>query len=152
MGRPECEGGELFLEPAFVVGAQPVPPRLDGPYRLAGEDEDGHSLFSLPFGMPELGCGGKRGAFAFILPVEDDWADRLARIVFSGPEGASILDGEEDPSAALLLDRDTGRVRGILRDGPEAAAKRPAARLLAQEPGLEVLTSRGIPDAASWKQ
>ncbi len=148
------ESGELFVEPAFVVSAPPVPPRLDGPYRLHGEDEDGDSLFSLPFGMPELGCGGQGGAFAFILPAEADWAGRLARIVLSGPEGVSILDGVEDPSAALLLDRDTGRVRGVLRDWPEADGKRPAGKRLAAralpEPGMEVLTSHGLPDSASW--
>ena len=144
------ESGELFLEPAFVVSARPFPPRLDGPYQLTGEDEEGNSLFSLPFGMPELGCGGKGGSFAFILPVGTDWSGRLARIVLSGPEGVSILEGEEDSSAALLLDRTTGKVRGVLRDWPEAAGKRPAAPRALPEPGLEVLTSHGLPDEASW--
>ncbi len=141
-----------FLEPAFVVSAPPSLPRIDGPYRLTGEDDDGNNLFSLPFGMPEYGCGSKGGAFAFILPVREDWAGRLARIALSGPEGVSILDGEDDPSATLLLDRATGHVRGILRDWPEAAAKRPAASLGLTETGLEVLTSHGIPDAASWER
>ena len=100
--------------------------------------------------MPEYGCGGRGGSFAFILPVGTDWPDRLERIVLSGPEGVSILDGEEDPSAALLLDRTTGRVRGVLRDWPEAAGKRQAAHRALPEPGLEVLTSRGLPDSASW--
>ena len=145
------ETGELFLEPAFVVTAQPSLPRLDGPYTLTGEDEDGESLFSMPFGMPEYGCGSKGGSFAFILPVRDEWAGRLVRIALGGPEGTSILDGEDDPTATLLLDRDTGDVRGVLRDAPETAAgKRAASRLIPPEPGLEVLTSRGIPDAASW--
>ena len=148
------ESGELFLGPAFVVGAPPLPPRLDGPYRLTGEDEEGDEIFTQPFGMPEYGCGGRGGSFAFILPVGRDWPDRLARIVLSGPEGVSILDGEEDPSAALLLDRTTGSVRGVLRDWPEAAGKRLAGKRLAAgtlpEPGLEVLTSRGLPDSASW--
>ena len=139
------ESGELFLEPAFVVGAPPLPPRLDGPYRLTGEDEEGDEIFTQPFGMPEYGCGGRGGSFAFILPVGRDWPDRLARIVLSGPEGVSILDGEEDPSAALLLDHTTGSVRGVLRDWPEAAGKRLAAGTL-PEPGLEVLTSRGLPE------
>ncbi len=143
------ESGELFLEPAFVVGAQPVPPRLDGPYRLTGEDEDGDNLFSLAFGMPELGCGGRSGAFAFILPVEADWAGKLARVGLSGPEGVSILDGVEDPSAALLLDR-RGKVRGILRDWAGAAGKPVAAPRALPEAGLEVLTSRGLPDSALW--
>ena len=146
------ENKKLFLEPAFVVSAQPSLPRMDGPYLLTGEDEDGNNLFSLPFDMPEYGCGGKGGAFAFILPVRADWSGRLARIALAGPEGGSILDGEDDPSATLLLDRATGDVRGILRDWPEAAAKRPAARLGPPELGLEILVSRGIPDAASWQR
>ena len=149
------ESGELFLEPAFVVSAPPLPPRLDGPYRLTGEDEDGDAVFTRSFGMAEFRCGGRGGSFAFILPVGRDWPDRLARIVLSGPEGTSILDGEEDPSASLLLERTTGSVRGVLRDWPEAAGARPAGKPLAvrralPEPGLEVLTSHGLPDSASW--
>ena len=145
------ENEKPFLEPAFVVSASPSLPRIDGPYQLTGEDEHGNHLFRLPFGIPEYGCGGKGGSFAFILPVQDDWAGRLARIALSGPEGVSILDGEGDLSATLLLDRATGNVRGILRDRSQAAAKRPAASLLPSEPELEVLTSRGIPDAASYE-
>ena len=100
--------------------------------------------------MPEYGCGSRGGSFAFILPVGTDWPDRLERIVLSGPEGVSILDGEEDPSATLLLDRTTGRVRGVLRDWPEAAGKRLATSRALPEPGLDVLISRGLPDSASW--
>ena len=146
------EDEKPFLEPAFVVSAPPSLPQIDGPYRLTGEDDNGNNLFSMPFGIPEYGCGGKGGAFAFILPVQDDWAGRLARIALSGPEGVSILNGEDGPSATLLLDRATGNVRGILRDWSEAAAKRPVASLLSSEPELEVLTSRGIPDAASYER
>ena len=141
---------QLFLEPAFVVSAPPSMPRIEGPYMITGEDEHGNTLFSLPFGIPEYGCGAKGGAFAFILPVREEWAGRLARISLSGPEGVAILDGQDDRSATLLLDRATGDVRGVLRDWPVAAAKRPAATLGLTEPELEVITSHGIPDAASW--
>ncbi len=149
------EDGELFLEPAFVVRAASFPPRMDGPYRLTGEDEDGDAVFTRSFGMAEISCGRRGGTFAFILPVGADWSDRLVRIVLSGPEGVSILDGEEDPAATLLLDRTTGRVRGLLRDWAEPAGPRPAGKPLAPpallpEPGLEVLTSPGLPDPASW--
>ena len=47
--RVANDNGELFLEPAFVVSAPPFPPRLDGPYRLIGEDEDGDAV--------PAGCG-----------------------------------------------------------------------------------------------
>ncbi len=147
------ENEKPFLEPAFVVSAPPSLPRIDGPYTLTGEDEHGNDLFSMPFGLPEYGCGARGGAFAFILPVQAVWSAKLARIALSGPEGVSILDGQDDPSAALMLDRGTGNVRGILRDWPETAAgKSPASRLLPPEPGVEVLTSHGIPDAASWRR
>ncbi len=141
---------ELFLEPAFVVSAPPSPPRMDGPYRLTGEAEDGSTVFDVAFGMAEIACGGTGGAFAFILPVQPDWSARLARVTLSGHEGVSTLDGEEGAAAALLLDRSTGNVLGILRDWSEPAAKRAAASLGLPEPDLEVLVSRGIPDAASW--
>ena len=146
------EDGELFLEPAFVVRAASFPPRMDGPYRITGEDEDGDEVFSRSFGIPERGCGARGGAFAFILPVGADWSDRLARVALEGPDGVAFLDGRVGSSATLLLDRATGRVRGILRDWTETAAKRPAERLLPPETELEVLTSRGIPDAAAWER
>ena len=100
---------DLFLEPVFVVNAPPSLPRMDGPYRLTGDAEDGSNVFDVAFGMAEIACGGSGGSFAFILPVEPDWPGRLSRITFSGPEGVSILDGEEGPVAALLLDRATGK-------------------------------------------
>lgn len=133
------ENDKPFLEPAFVVTALPSLPHTEGPYQVAGEDERGNNLFSLPFGRPEYGRDAKGGAFAFIVPVQPDWAGRLARIALSGPEGVSILDGQDDPSAALLLDRDTVDVRGILRDAPEAAAgKRPASPLIPPEWGQDL--------------
>ena len=125
-----------------MVNAAPFPPRLDGPYRLTGEDEDGDAVFTRSFSMAEIACGRMGGSFAFILPVVPDWPDRLARIMLSGPEGVSILDGEEDPSAALLLDRTTGRVRGVLRDWPEAAGPLPAGKRLA--------APRALPDRG-WR-
>ena len=141
---------ELFFEPAFVVNAPPSLPSMDGPYRLRGEDDEGGTVFDLNFGMAEIACGGEGRSFALILPVQPDWAGRLARVSFSGPEGVSTLDGDEGSVAALLLDRATGSVRGILRDWSKPAAKRAATTLGIPEPEQEVLVSRGIPDAASW--
>ena len=65
------ENDQLFLEPAFVVNAPPSLARIDGPYTITGEDDRGNNLFSLPFGLPEYGCGAKGGSFAFILPVRE---------------------------------------------------------------------------------
>ncbi len=143
------ENGALLLEPAFVVDAPMSLPQLDGPYRLTGEDAEGNTLFTLPFGMAEIADGGG-GSFAFILPVQRDWATRLNSITLSGPEGVSSLDGKDDPSAALLLDSVTGKVRGILRDWPETGVTEASARRVLPEPGLEVVISRGVPEAADW--
>ena len=140
---------EIILEPAFVVDAPPSPPQLGGPYKITGEDQDGLTLFSVSFDMPEVeDAEGK--AFAFILPVQAVWATSLQSITLSGPEGVSSLDGEDDPTAALLLDPGTGKVRGQLRDWPEPSTTLQAARRSSPEPGLEVVISTGVPDAADW--
>ncbi len=140
------ENGEIVLEPTFVVDAPPSPLQSDGPYRITGEDQDGHTLFYLSFDMPEI-ADAEGKAFAFILPVQTDWTAKLQNITLTGPEGISSLDGEDDPSAALLLDPVTGKVRGLLRDWPGAEA---SARRVLPEPGLEVIISRGVPEAADW--
>ena len=141
--------GELVLEPAFVVDAQPSLPQLDGPYRIIGEDHAGRTLFDLSFGMSEI-ADGEGESFAFILPVQPDWATRLQSITLSGPEGVSSLDGEDDPSAALLLDPATGKLRGLLHDWPEPGESEASARSVLPEPGIEIVISRGMPEAADW--
>ena len=141
---------ELFLEPTFVVTAPPSLPHENGPYVLTGEDVDGGVLFSLNFGMPEIADGDGSSSFVFALPVQPDWPDRLARIALSGPEGMVTMGSDEDRSVALLRDRTTGRVRGILRNWsvPSLRATRPTV----PEPNLEVVVSRGIPDKAAWNR
>ena len=147
--------GELVLEPAFAVDAPPAPPRMGGPYRLVGEDRDGGVMFSFTFGMTEHGHHGG-GAFAFVLPARMDWPDRLSSITLSGPEGLAALDGVnglnevDGPSAALLLDADTRQVRGILKEWTASGASAQAFRRMSPEPGLEVITSRGIPKPTEW--
>ena len=83
-----------------------------------------------------------------MLPVEPDWAGNLASITLSGPGGSTRLDNETDLPMTILLDSSTGRIRGFLRDVPRAEA---ASRVLqAGLDSLDVLFSRGIPDAAAW--
>ncbi len=54
---------------------------------------------------------------------------------------------------AILLDSRTRRVRGILRDLPGALRTRADdAAAIAPRPGVEVLFSRGIPDAEAWRR
>ena len=143
------ESGELVFEPAFVVDAPPLPPSLDGPYRIVGEDEGGGTLFRLSFDMTEV-IDGEGGIFVFVLPGRADWPRRLSRITLSGPEGVVTLGEEDDRSAALLLDSATGRVGGLLRDWPEPGVPDVSARRVLPEPGLEVVISRGVPDRDDW--
>ena len=142
------EHGEILLEPAFAVYAPASLPRLDGPYRIVGEDEAGGALFSLRFGMAEI-ADGEGGTFAFVIPTRADWAGRLSRIVLSGPEGIVTLGDEDDRSAALLLDP-VGRVRGLLRDWPDPSPGMQAARRALPESGLEAMISRGLPASTDW--
>ena len=141
--------GDLVLEPAFAVEAPPDVPQGSGPYRLTGQSMEGGILFDVSFDMNAFGdIGG--GGFNFILPVRADWPERLAQITLSGPEGVVIQDKEGDGAAALLLDRATGQVRGFLHDWVVTGAGMPPARRVLPEPGLEVITSQGVPDAADW--
>ena len=147
------EANDLFLDPAMVVDAPAVLPRAGGAYRLVGLAADGRELFELNFDMPTVADGDGRTSFAFTLPAEPAWSDALARITLSGPEGSATLDRESDRPVAIFLDPVAGRVRGILRDLDGAALAEAVAVEVARAAGrLEVLYSRGIPDAAAWSR
>ena len=138
-----------FLEPAFVVDAPAALPDSAGEYRVTGRTTSGDELFSLSFTMPEVADGDGSSSFAFVIPVRSGWEGNLASITLSGPGGSATLDSDTDLSMAILLDPSTGQVRGILRDLPQAdraAALAPQADL----DSLDVLFSRGIPDASAW--
>lgn len=93
---------------------------------------------------------GEEGSFVFALPVEAVWADELESITLSGSGGSATLDQSTDHPMAILVNAGTGRVRGILRDLPHADAA--AALAAPAEPdSLDVLFSRGIPDAEAWR-
>ena len=147
-GGADAEG-EPFLNPAFVVDAPPALPDAAGEHRVTGRTASGDELFSLDFVMPEVADGDGSSSFVFVLPVEPSWAGNLASIRLSGPGGSITLDSDTDLPMTILLDPGTGEVRGILRDSPQADA---AAALAPQAgpDGLDVLFSRGIPDAAAW--
>lgn len=139
--------GELVLHPAFAVDAPPVLPETGGPYRLTGEDETGNTLFDLSFGAAEI-ADANGSVFAFVLPVRTDWLDRLDRIAISGPEGLNTIDRSgEGPAAAIMLDRTTGAVQGILRDWPDPGDSQTFARRVLPDEDYEVQVSRGIPDS-----
>ena len=143
------EYGDLVLEPSFVVDAVPSFPRIQGLYRLTGQTADGATLFELDFGMAELG-DGDGNAFAIVIPVQTGWTDRLDSISFSGPEGIVTIGREGDRTAALLMDRNTGRVRGLLRNWLDPTGISPRVRRTMPEPDLEITVSPGIPDPESW--
>ena len=140
--------GEPYLEPAFVVRAPPTIEPSGGNYEIVGSTSSGDTLFALRFELGEQSGGETPGSsFAFLLPVRPEWAESLAALTLSGPGGAVTLDGDSDQSMTILRDSLTGQVRGILRDLPESALGRAA-----REPNLQVLFSRGIPDAAAWRR
>ena len=101
--------------------------------------------------MPETADGDGRSSFAFVLPVQPGWTGNLASITLSGPGGSATLDGDTDLPMTVLLDPSTGQVRAILRNLAQADA---AAALAPQaDPdSLDVLFSRGIPDATAWSR
>ena len=138
-----------FLEPVFVVDAPALLPDSAGSHWITGRTASGAELFSLGFTMPETADGDGSSSFAFVLPVQPGWQDRLANITLLGPGGSVTLDSDTDIPMSILVDPSTRQVRGILRDLPQADA--PAALAPQADPdSLDVLFSRGIPDAAAW--
>ena len=143
--------GEPHLNPSFVVDAPPLLPNATGEHRITGRSDTGNELFSLSFDLPEVADGDGSSSFAFVLPVEPGWAGSLAGITLSGPGGSATLDGDTHRPMSILLDPNTGQVRGILRDLPPATrTARDAVGGSSNGAGFEVLFSRGIPDAGAW--
>ena len=144
------EAGNLVLEPSFVIDATPSLPASSGPYRLTGHNLAGDVLFSLGFNMGEVvdGRDDAKG-FAFTLPVEMEWADVLAEVVLTGPEGSVAIDREGDTAMAFVRNEATGAVRGFLHDWPTALAD---AGLGLLDPGLRFQVSRGVPDKEAWRR
>ena len=147
------EDGSPYLRPAFVIDAPPSLPRSSGADRLVGATTGGAELFSLAFEMPVIADGEDRGSFAFAVPAQAAWANELARIALAGPDGSFTLDADTDRPAAILRDPRTGRVRGFFTDlPPGATAAEVRGGQVPVGPGLEILFTRGIPDAAAWRR
>ena len=145
--------GASFLNPVFVVEAPPALPDSAGAYTLTGRTAGGTELFSLSFAMPRAADGDGGSGFAFVLPAEAGWAGGLAGITLAGPGGTFALNDDSDLPTAILRDPRTGRVRGILRElPPPAQAAVNATTRSAAEPALEMLFSRGMPDATAWRR
>ncbi len=141
--------GAPFLNPVFVVEAPPALPDSAGAYTLTGRTAGGTELFSLRFAMPRAADGDGGSGFAFVLPAEPDWAGQLAGITLAGPGGTFALGDDSDLPMAILRDPHTGRVRGILREVPLPVRAAMDAAERSGRPELEMLFSRGMPDAAA---
>ena len=137
--------GEISLKPAFMVDAPVSLPAETGPYRLTGNSAAGGTLFTLDFDTVKI-ADGEGGVFAFTLPMEAGWLPRLELITLEGPEGAVSIDRRTSQPGALLLDRATGRVRGILTDGIDSTRDATYIRSSLPDTGLEIVISRGVPD------
>ena len=145
--------GTPFLNPAFIVEAPPALPDSAGAYTLTGRNARGTELFSLRFAMPRAADGDGGSGFAFVLPAEPSWAGELGGVTLAGPGGTFALNDDSDIPTAILRDPRTGRVRGILREvPPPAQAAMDAAEPSVVGPEIEVLFSRGLPDAAAWRR
>ena len=143
--------GVPHLQPLLVVDAPPQLPSVGGEYRLMGSDADGGELFALSFDMMETADTDGSSSFAFLLPVEPGWDDALASVTLVGPDGSATLDRESDMPMAVLRDPRTGQVRAFLRgERAEAAAAGAVPQRFGR--GLEVLFTRGIPEAAAWQR
>ena len=141
-----------FLEPVFVVDAPAALPDSAGEYLVVGRGTDGADLFSLSFTMPQTVDGDGSSSFAFVLPVQPHWEGMLSSVTLSGPGGSISMDRTSDHPMAILRNPRTGQVRGILPDAPRTTqAAMDAVGQPAAAP-LEVLFSRGIPDAAAWRR
>ncbi|WP_419858594.1 Ig-like domain-containing protein [Candidatus Palauibacter irciniicola] len=140
-------GGDLKLDPAFVLDASPRPPSSRGPYRLEGFGSNGGSLFRLSFGLERIDHGG--GSFLFTIPFDDRWTQSLDRIVLSGPEGVAVLDGGSDAPMALVTDRTTGRITAVLR-GEDAVRDAVASfgTAAGSTSATDILVSYGLPGSA----
>ncbi len=138
--------GDPFLDPVFIVDAEPSVPPPGSDFRLRGRTADGGEAFALTFDMPEiLDVEDGRSAFVFTVPVT--WTGTLASISLVGGGGSATLDQTTDSPMTILRDPVTGQVRAFLR-GPQAAAM----MVNGAEPGMETLFSRGIPDEAGQRR
>ena len=113
-GRIDGQG--MRIEPPFVQDAPVKVPPKPGPYRLEGFDASGSRLFSLSF-TPDADAYGGSG-FLWAVPFEEEWAEELERVVLVGPQGRAEIDRETASRAAIVADRETGRIRSIVRDWP----------------------------------
>lgn len=138
------EHGAPYLRPAFDIEAYAHLPRDPGPYAVTGSAADGATLFSHRFDMLRAADGTGAG-FAFALPVDPAWADRLTALTLTGPDGTATLDAATDRPSAIVRDPRTGQVRAILHEPTPESLARAVNALLLDDPTLQVTQTRGLP-------
>ena len=87
--------------------------------------------------------------------MESSWAEELAYITLTGPGGSAVLDGNTNRPMAILRDRRSGQVRGLMRDPPlavsaDGAVAADAASLAGRD--VEALFSRGLLGSREWRR
>ena len=87
--------------------------------------------------------------FAFVVPMQSSWEDRLSGIVLSGPEGVVSIGRESNRAMEMLRDSFSGQVRGFLRD-VQVDAGGISAKRASPEPGMDIVISRGVPAPGDW--
>ena len=132
--------GELVLEPAFAYEGRARGPGAPGDYRVRGLDDEGETLFSIRFTPGEISDGSK--GFSYSIPFDAAWTEALDRLELSGPEGVVEVDREAGARAMMVIDRESGQVRSILRNGA-AALPAELAELAADSSRVRIL--RGLP-------
>lgn len=141
--------GDLVLEPTFPIDSGSVMPEIPGPYSLVGSDRDGRTLFTLGFTMNRF-SESMGAAFAFALPMHPLWTGRLSEITLIGPEKTvTIRDGDRRPMA-ILMDDQTGQMRGFLRNLTNTQPNTQTVQRMLPGSGLEFTVSGGIPDVTEW--
>lgn len=132
--------GELVLEPAFAYEGRARAPGAAGDYRVRGLDGEGETLFSIRFTPGEISDGSK--GFSYSIPFDPAWTEALDRLELSGPEGVATVNREVGARAMMVIDRESGQVRSILRNGA-AALPAELAELAADSSRVRIL--RGLP-------
>ena len=106
--------GELLLDPAFMTDLPATLPDGPGPYRIEGFGPAGQLRFAFSFSPRPTEFGG--GSFLFAVPFDPSRDGSLERVLLSGPEGLFTLERSGAPPIAIVTDRRTGRLRGVLRN------------------------------------
>ncbi len=138
--------GQPYLKPSFIVDAPPKLPTKGGDHQLTVSTDGGQAVASLTFDMPRTAHAEGRSVFVFAIPVPDGLSGVIEHITLNGPGGSATLDSENSQTTILILDPDSGKVRGLLTDPTPSMVMQLTDDLDSPFPGFEVVTSSGLPE------